>query len=77
MSEESSTYEGETFVYGDKEVMKTGRTASRTKRSKRSGLITTILIEVRPLAMLDKTSNMYNAWVDENELYHIKGEDKE
>lgn len=75
MSDKSTSCKRETFVYGEKEVVKTGRTATRKKKSLRSSnVVVKTLIEICPVSMMDKTNNMYNSWVDETELFMI-GED--
>lgn len=56
-----------TYVYNGKEVVLTGRTASKKTRSDK----TKTLHEIRP-ANVDVEQNMYNEWVEFDDLYQIE-----
>ena len=55
----------ETFVYGGVEVIKTGRTATRSTSRKKI-----IIIEIKPA---ESDINSMNQWVKEDDLYKIEG----
>lgn len=78
MSDKSTTCDAESFVYDNKEYIKTGRVAQRAKIIKRRGKsekVITRKIEICPVSMTGKnttSSNMYNIWVNESEIFHIE-----
>lgn len=58
-----------TYVYKGKEVVMTGRQA--TRKGRRSSNIVKVIYEVRPID-IDEENKSYNEWVTKEELYEIQ-----
>ena len=76
MTDDSKVCNLETFVYDSKEVVKTGRTAIRESVVGRRGKVKIYhLIEVCPVDMVGNKTRMFHSWVEEEDLFHINGND--